>query len=197
MPRRSTVFAPGEYYHVINRGSLRHVLFHDAETYRIFLSMLRHFTAQCNITVIAMSLMPNHFHLLVRIEEGGDLSEFMQKLCCRFSNVVNRLLRRSGTIFQGRFLSKRVSSENYLRAVCRYIHLNPVAAGLVRNPEDYEYSTYAETIGKRSRLNCDPTPIIELFRGVAGYRAFVEGSRNDPKIGDDELLRDLAEMKLI
>ena len=197
MPRRSIAYAPGEYYHLVNRGSLRHVLFHDAETYGLFASLLEYFGSQCSITVVAYCLMPNHFHLLVRVEPGGDLSMFMQKVCCRFSNIINRRLRRSGTIFQGRFRCKHVSSTRYLQAVCRYIHLNPVVSGLCQNPEDYEYSTYRETIGSRAWLSCDPSIIRNIFRGEEHYKAFVAAGKGNPKIGDDDLLRDLAEMKLL
>ncbi|MCX6141160.1 MAG: transposase, partial [Candidatus Kapabacteria bacterium] len=103
MPARSTIAYEGEYYHVFNRGALRMTLFFNPKMYDLFLKLLTLYAEKCKIRVISLCLMPNHFHLLIRVEKGGSVDQFMQRLCCGYSRKINRFLARTGTIYEGRY----------------------------------------------------------------------------------------------
>ena len=73
MPRRNVQFIEGEYYHIYNRGALRNLLFANDAYYHLFAQFLDRYGTECRISVIGICLMPNHFHLLIRVDEGGDV----------------------------------------------------------------------------------------------------------------------------
>ena len=197
MPYRRTPFVVGEYYHIFNRGALRNTLFYNHSAYVAFVGLIRRFAADHGIKVILICLMPNHFHLLVQIMDGGDLSEFMRVVCNSFSKRSNRELRRTGTVFEGRFKDKHVNSTSYLEQVCLYIHANPVKAGLVNHPADWQYSNYLELIGERRELPFDPNFFRRYFRSAPEYEAAVLTSSGQTKIASAEFASHLAEMMLL
>jgi REP element-mobilizing transposase RayT len=197
MPYRPVAAVAGEYYHVYNRGAMRMVLFFQPAMYHLFLRLLIVYAEKCGIAIAAVCLMPNHFHLLIRIEEGGDVSAFMQRLCRTYSAIINKILKRSGTIFQGRFHMRHVANEQYFRALCRYIHLNPVQAGIVQRPELYEYSNYMECIGRRNLIKGDHEIIQSFFGGAVAYERFILEGLNNPRLVDLALSEALATMKTV
>jgi putative transposase len=80
--------------------------------------------------------MPSHYHFLLRPEEDGLLSRFIQRLFNSYTQAFNKQQGRSGTLFEGRAKSVRVDTDEYVLHLCRYIHLNPVRAGLVAHPAE-------------------------------------------------------------
>ncbi len=182
MPRRRTVFVPGNYYHLLNRGALKALLFHEPRAYHLFVELVRFFAQECGVTIIVVCLMPNHFHLVVRLEEGGDIVAFMRRLCFTYSRRINKVYHRTGTSFQGRYQAKHIEDDAYLRYVCAYIHANPLSAGLVRNPEDWEFSNYLEWCGDRDYLPWDRTFVKSMYKKLTKH---------------NELLRQIAEKKLL
>lgn len=155
------------------------------------------YSAICRVTVLAVCLMPNHFHLIVRIEEGGDLSEFMKRLCHKYSSFVNGRLHRTGTIFQGRFKHSLVDTQKYFRTLCRYVHLNPVEAGLAQNPASYPYSNYLETLGRRKMIPSSPEFIVECFGGQDQYEKYVTLEVGGVIKVANDLLDDLERMNAL
>ncbi len=131
MPRRTTEFRAGYYYHLYNRGVNHEHIFFDAPNYTFFLKQLRHYF-QGTVDVAAYCLMPNHYHLLVRLGVD-DLNGVMAPFSISFAKAMNKRYRRVGPLFQGRFASKLVDSDTYLLHLSRYIHLNPVKAGRSTN----------------------------------------------------------------
>lgn len=177
MPRRELAFEPGMFCHVVNRGVDREPIFLRPADYEFFLRGTSRFFPSQSITVIAFCLMPNHFHLLLQLEEDV-LSRVMQRLSMSFSLAMNLRRRRSGPLFTGRFRSIAVRSDEQLAHVTAYIHLNPVAAGLAISPEGWPYSSYKAYLGRRSGLKVDPSPVLDLFgRGrvaASAYQRYVE-----------------------
>ena len=119
--------------------------------------------------------MPNHFHLLVVFDGQVDFPNVMRSFSTSYVKSFNRFYNRTGHLFEGDYQAKAIEKEDYLTNVIRYIHLNPLFAGLVSKPEYWEHSDYRTWIidGGPAR-----TPSLrlrdELFGGGASYRDFVE-----------------------
>ncbi|RPI69265.1 MAG: transposase [Ignavibacteriae bacterium] len=182
MPRRKTEFAAGKFYHVMNRGALKALLFHDHRSYHLFVDLVKLYAKECGVTIIVICLMPNHFHLILRLEEGGDIPLFAQRVCYTFSRRVNYYYKRVGTAFQGRYEAKLVDDDKYLRYVCAYIHANPVSAGIVKEAGDWEFSNYKEWAKERDYLPCDHEFVRYMYKNLARH---------------DELIIKIAEKKLL
>lgn len=197
MPIRTIKAFPHEYYHIFNRGAMKHTLFYSPEYYEIFMQCLVRYARECGITIIAYCLMPNHFHLLIRVELDGDASRFMMCLCRRFSLCANRKLKRSGTLFEGRFHMKHVDTDAYFTSLCRYIHLNPVEAGLVKHPIEYPYSSYRECMRNGEGAICESAVVLQKFGGVERYEEFVIAGIHEKKISDARLAEVLAELHVV
>jgi hypothetical protein len=117
--------------------------------------------------------MPNHFHLLVRQNTDDRSGLAVQYVCNGYAQFFNRRHQRSGTLFQGRFQRILVANDEYLRQLCRYIHINPVKDGFALQPELWPYSNYMEWIGQRDSPMIDHEFITSLFSSPAAYREFV------------------------
>ena len=146
----------GQYYHVYNRGVNRQRIFASEENYNFLLRRLKQFLPFYHIGLIAYSLMPNHYHFLIEVFEDGCLAPFIQRLFNSYSQAFNRQQNRTGTLFEGRAKSILVDKSEYVYALVRYIHLNPVVAGLVSTPEEWRFSNYLEWIDARNDGAFDP-----------------------------------------
>jgi putative transposase len=141
MSARKHEFAPGEIFHCYNRGVDKRTVFEDQQDYVYFLKMLRHFNTSRvvgnlkllenkepidpPVTILAYSLLPNHFHLLVRCNDvDKGLSKYMQRIGGGYTMYFNQKNERSGALFQGNFKSKHIDSDDYLRRILAYIGFN-------------------------------------------------------------------------
>lgn len=194
MPRRQIPLVPGEYYHLYNRGVNRQDIFFERENYLFFLRRIRKYllgeieaselsqtSEVCCATIVAYCLMPNHFHLLLT-PHTDDLSRRMQRLSISFTKAVNQRYDRVGPLFQGQFQAAHVDRNEYLLHLSRYLHLNSVAAGLVTQAQDWEFSSYHEYVGLRRGTLPTPDIVLSQFPDRAAYQAFVfsyaEGDRS-------------------
>ena len=134
-PRRD---APDTWHHCMNRGIARRTLFETDADRRFFLSCVAREVRAGRIELHAYALMLTHFHLLVR-SVTGQLSVALKRIQNRYSRWFNRTRKRDGKLYKDRFLSSRVEHRTYWRNVVRYIHDNPVDAGLVVHPPDFEW----------------------------------------------------------
>ena len=153
---RNTILAPGEFYHIYNRGTDKRKIFLLREDYERFLSLLylsnstdpvridniRHLKSQQGLTLLesvlksernqplvdigAYCLMPNHFHVIARERVDGGMSRFMQKLTTAYTMYFNIRHERNGALFQGTFKATHAKDDRYLSYLLSYIHLNPI-----------------------------------------------------------------------
>jgi REP element-mobilizing transposase RayT len=164
----------GGYYHIYNRGVEKRKIFANEENYLFLLRRAREFLPAYAITLFAYCLMPNHYHFLIRTDEDGSIGPFLQRLFNSYTQAFNKQENRSGTLFEGRAQSILIDGSGYLFHICRYIHLNPVLAGLVEKPEDWLYSNYQEFIGLRQGTLSEAVFVKEQFGTSHEYRKFVE-----------------------
>ena len=153
MPRRARIALPNVPLHLIQRGNNRQPCFFADEDYRNYLDWLAEYAGKTGCRIHAYVLMTNHVHLLVSSERGGASGEMMKALGQRYVQYVNRVYKRSGTLWEGRYRSCPTQAEAYLLACQRYIELNPVRAGMVEHPADYRWSSYrANAQGEENAL---------------------------------------------
>jgi REP element-mobilizing transposase RayT len=112
-------------------------------------NLFRHPLITNAVDIVAYCLMPNHYHFLVYLKDE-TLSDAMKSLSLSYTKAINRRFNRSGVLFQGRFQSLQIAQTDYLVNFSRYIHLNPVKAGLVQQPGEWEFSSYLEYAGLRA-----------------------------------------------
>jgi putative transposase len=179
MPRRTIVLEPEHCYHLYNRGNNHQTVFFERENYLHFLRLVRRYLVVQTLDVLAYCLMPNHYHLLVYFR-AGNLSEAMQLLSLAYTKAINRRYDRAGSLFQGRFQSAWVNRDDYLCHLVQYIHLNPVKAGLISNPQEWEFSSYSEYAGLRKGTLPKLETIQRQLESEEAYRSFLQ-NRELPK----------------
>ena len=154
MPRQARKKSESKIYHVMLRGINQQQIFEDTEDCEKFLDVLKDCKEICQFDIYAYCLMGNHIHLLIK--EGTEtLEQVFKRICGRFVYWYNIKYRRVGHLFQDRFKSEPVDSNEYLLTVVRYIHQNPIKAGLCRRVSDYVYSSYGEYFGSSNLVDTD------------------------------------------
>ena len=147
MPRSARIILPHTPHHIVQRGHNRQTVFISDDDYNYYRENLIEFKREFNCRIYAYCLMANHVHLIV---DPGDrpesLSMLMKRVAGRQTCYVNKHEKRTGSLWEGRFKSSIVSSEEYLPACSRYIELNPLRAGMVVNPAEYQWSSYAAKV---------------------------------------------------
>lgn len=116
--------------------------------------------------------MPNHFHFLVRQLRDNGVSIFMSQLINSYTKYFNTKYKRIGALLQGSFKAVHIEFEEQLIHLSRYIHLNPVVSGIVKNPESYQWSSYLKYIRKINGF-CSPAQVLNLFPSTLKYKQFV------------------------
>ena len=143
MPRTQRLLSSTNIYHVVLRGIDRQIIFQDNKDFEKFIRLLSEYKEECNFKIYAWCLMTNHVHLLVRTYDV-PLGTIFKKIGVSYSYYFNVKYDRVGHLFQDRFSSEPVETERYFLAAIKYIHANPVNAGMVCKAADYEYSSYNE-----------------------------------------------------
>lgn len=145
MPRKARVLVPACPHHIVQRGHNRSAVFVEDTDYVYYLKNLREWKLELGLKFYAWCLMTNHIHLIV--EPEGDptkISLLMKRVNGRQSALVNRLEKRSGSLWEGRFKASPVQEEAYLLACIRYVELNPIKAGIVESVDEYRWSSFPE-----------------------------------------------------
>ena len=166
MPRRPRVLSEKGHYHVIARGSGKQLLFEEDADYERFLSYLDDMLARHSIKLLAWCLMSNHVHLLID-DADNNLSTFIHDLLSAYAVYFNTKYKRTGPVFDGRFRSVPIESDRQLLSAVRYIHANPVKAG-ISPTENYRWSSYTEyASGNRTRVHTET--VLDLLDGMKGF----------------------------
>jgi len=162
MPRRVRLFIPGALYHVYCRTARgERVLSVESEA-ASFLETLRSIRDLHGFTALAWCFMSNHYHLVLRTREV-PLWRSMARIQGRFAREFNRRHRYLGRLWQSRYKARVVDSERYYKRLVAYVHLNPVAAGLVTDPSAWEWSGHQVLIGRA------PPRLIEVDQALRGF----------------------------
>ncbi len=156
MPRLPRITPAEVTVHLIQRGNNRQTCFAAEDDYVAYLTWLKDFSCKYKVDIHAWVLMTNHVHLLCTPHAANTISKMMQDVGRRYVQYFNREYQRSGTLWEGRFKSCLVHSDDTLLALYKYIELNPVRAGMVNDPAAYHWSSYqVNGLGKKSAL-CTP-----------------------------------------
>lgn len=153
MSRRRRICPPGFPVHVVQRGNNRQVCFASDTDMKAYAHWLHEGADKFGVSVHAWVLMTNHVHLLLTPNKPDSISRCMQYLGRYYVRYFNHRHRRTGTLFEGRFLSNIVQARRYLLVCQRYIELNPVRARMVSDPVDYTWSSYrAHAFGRTPKM---------------------------------------------
>ena len=159
MPRTARASAADYCYHVLNRGNGSTEVFHEPADYDSFLGMIAEASVRTPMRVLAYCLMPNHFHLVLRPHNDGDLSRWMQWLLTSHVRRYHRKHGSSGHVWQGRFKAFPCQEDAHLLAVLRYVEWNALRAGLVTRTEDWPHgSLHARRRGSADPVGLEPIP---------------------------------------
>ena len=175
---------PGGLYHVIARGNERKALFRDDSDRNDYLSRLAHYAEKFGFRLLAYCLMDNHVHLA--IETGkAPLSRIMAGLQSSYTQQFNRRHGRVGHLFQGRYKGFLIEKDRYALALLRYIHENPVKAGVVAKPQDYAWSSDRQYRRGKGLKWLDVDRLLGMLgRGrsaaVRGYRKLMREELEEP-----------------
>ncbi|WP_273209756.1 transposase [Marinobacter subterrani] len=154
MPRPGRLCPPGVPQHVIQRGNNRQPIFRGRVDYAFYSKLMEQYAEEHGVALHAWALMTNHVHFLATPSAEHSLSNFMQSIGRRYVRYFNRRYDRTGGLWEGRFRSCLIDSENYLLSCQRYIEMNPLKAGMVNNPEDYWWTSYqCHALGKPSNMH--------------------------------------------
>jgi putative transposase len=188
MPRKPRIFVAGAVHHVMARGIDGKDIFADDEDRQLFLSYLSAGIFRLGYRCYAWTLMPNHYHLLLRANEK-PLWQLMRPLNSNYGLHFNRKYQRRGYLFQDRYRSIVTQDQNYVEELVRYIHLNPIRAGLCTDLdelEEYAWSGHRVLLG---RNNCDFQDTKDVLRRFgadlrearAAYRWYLDRGLQDSK----------------
>ncbi|MCU0600058.1 MAG: transposase [Desulfobacterales bacterium] len=202
MPRQSRIDSPGCLHHVIVRGIARNAIFSDDADRDRFLARLGGLLVETGCRCYAWALIPNHFHLLLKTGHK-PVSTLMRRLLTGYAMMYNRRHDRCGHVFQNRYKSILCQQDAYLLELVRYIHLNPLRAGLVKHMGELDYYPYAGhsvVMGERSNGWQEVDEVLGMFgervsTARTQYRQFVEkgidlGSR--PELTGGGLIRSMG-----
>jgi putative transposase len=181
MPRLPRLDSPGLLHHVIVRGIEKRSIFQDTRDYYIFLDRLGLILSQCSNVCFAWALMPNHIHLLIQSGAEG-IAWMMRRLLTSYALRFNLRHQRVGHLFQNRYKSIVCDTESYFLQLIRYIHLNPLVAGLVSNLKalaNYPWTGHRALIGTHAISWQATDAVLDRWStdqavARAGYEHFLE-----------------------
>ena len=186
MPRPLRIEYEGAYYHVMNRGRGRRLIFHDKKYYQAFLDTLSEAHQRFSVIIHAYCLMGNHYHLSLETPEA-NLNRIMRHINGVYTQRYNRLKKTDGPLFRGRYKAILVDSDAYLLSLSRYIHRNPIDGQklLVKQLAKYPWSSYPAYIGQET-----PPPWLEqmqIFQLLGKHNRFQAYQRYVDQGIDDEI----------
>ncbi len=149
MARKPRIHLPGGFYHVMLRGNGGQDIFFNAEDRNHFYLLMQQGISRYGHRIHGFCCMTNHVHLLIQVADE-PLSKIMQNLSFRYTRWINKHQKRMGHLFQGRFKAILIDADEHLLELIRYIHLNPVRAGLVKQVDDYAWSSHHAYRGKET-----------------------------------------------
>lgn len=199
MPRTARQRSKTGIYHVMVRGIDKRNIFLAPEDYEKFLDSINKAKEKSEFTLLAYCLMTNHVHLLIK-EGNEEIGDSIRRINVSYAQYHNRKHGRTGHLFQNRFQSEVVNDDNYLMVVVRYIHKNPIKAGIVANMLDYKWSSFKNYIAEEEESIIDKDICMGCFSNRNNFINFHNQDNDDKcldytvnKIYTDEQLRKVIE----
>ena len=189
MPRKPRICPIGIPQHVIQRGNNRQICFTSEQDFKAYAGWLKEYSRKFHVEIHAWVFMTNHVHLLCTPQKANAVSLMMQSLGRQYVRYFNFTYKRTGTLWEGRFKSCLVQTEEYLIQLYRYIELNPVRANMVNDPAEYIWSSYQiNALGKASQL-CTPHQVYLSINQnpqarQSSYRALFQHQLDEKMIND-------------
>jgi REP element-mobilizing transposase RayT len=183
MPKGARKKSESGIYHIVLRGINKQTLFYDEEDREVFLNRLKLLADDKKIEVYAFCLMGNHIHLLIK-EAGISIGKVFMMLLSSYVLWYNRKYSRIGNLFQDRYRCEGIESDAHLLCAIRYIHQNPVKAGMVERIADYKWSSHSAYIKNiKSFINTDF--MLSILCGVAEYEKFINEEEQNKFLEND------------
>ncbi len=179
MGRPLRIGYPGAFYHITSRGNERKSIYQTSQDYERFIGYLESATERYGANIHCFCLMTNHYHLLLETPRA-NLQSILHHINTSYTNYFNAKKRRSGHLFQGRYRAILVEKDLYALELSRYIHLNPVRAGIIKYPSQYPWSSYSSYCSKKSKWDWLQRGFIlsqvskKLGKAIRGYRDYVQ-----------------------
>jgi putative transposase len=179
MPRRRRMYLPDVPAHVVQRGNNRQACFFCEDDYLYYRQVLAEGMKRYGVALHAYVLMSNHVHLLLTPVDAVGISRLMQHAVRQYVLYINKIYRRSGTMWEGRHKASLIQAESHLFTCMRYIEMNPVTAGMVQSPDQYRWSSYRHHAwGDHDALVTDHDLVIRLAQSPedrqCAYRAIFQ-----------------------
>ena len=170
------------FYHITARGNRREDIFYSSRDKEIFLKRLKEMLIKYSMICHAYCLMDNHYHFFIKTNKS-NLSQGIHYLNSAYTNWFRNKHQIIGPLFQGRFKSILVDADNYALALSAYIHLNPLRAGIIKQLEDYPWSSYLDYLNLRKSDMTDPSFILksidqDTFKAMSKYREYVSENQD-------------------
>ena len=196
MPRVPRQRSSSGIYHIMLRGANRQEIFHDTQDNARFLETLKKYKIESEIKVYGWCLMGNHVHLLLQ-EGKEDLAVTMKRIGVSYVSFYNLKYKTTGHLFQDRYRSENVENDSQLLAVVRYIHQNPVRAGIVNKPEEWKWSSCQGYYNQSAypSLLLDSDFILKMF-AEDNKAAVEEFSRFNELMTEDTCLDEKIELRM-
>lgn len=184
MARKPRIHEPGGLYHAMLRGNGGDAVFFSPQDRLLFYSLLGDAVTRFGCRIHTFCLMNNHIHLAIQVGEI-PLSKIMQTIAFRYTRKINRRKKRIGHLFQGRYKAILVDENSYLLELVRYIHLNPVRAGIAQKPTDWRWSGHNAYLGKERIEWLTTDAVMGQFGGRVDaargrYAAFIAEGCGEP-----------------
>jgi putative transposase len=159
MPRTARASQGGWCYHVLNRGNAQAKVFHKEQDYAAFVALFEPACERLPMRILGYCLMPNHFHLVLRPHNDGDLGRWMQWLLTSHVRRYHRHYGGSGHVWQGRFKAFPIQEDEHLLTVLRYVERNPLRANLIRKAEQWSWSSLRQRLPGASDSLLSASPV--------------------------------------
>ena len=142
MPRKPRHLVDNGFYHIMSRGHNKCELFHSRKDYEKYRDLIIEYKQTFPCDIYHYCLMPNHVHILLKIEHGNDLPCLMKQINQNYTNYYKKLYGISGNLFQGRYKGLIIETEGYLLECGRYIERNPLKSGMENDLSRYPFSSF-------------------------------------------------------
>ena len=169
------IWYEGAIYHITTRGNHRNDIFRDEEDFKAYLACLQEalvYYSHLNYELVVYCLMDNHVHLIIKTGKE-PLTRIMTRINSIYTKYFNKKYNYIGHLFQAKYFSELMESDEQILETSRYVHLNPVKALMVSKPEEYQWSNYRVFIGEKCKLE-NPEIVLSYFKYCDRHKLYKE-----------------------